>query len=290
MTSQLRYGLKVSAQDRDLDTLRATWRIADDAGFDHLWTYDHLASVGARGPAFPVFESWALQAAMAESTKRVRIGSMVTGNTYRHPALLAKTAVTVDHLSGGRLEFGIGAAWSEVEHRMFGIGGLEHRVGMLDEALQVIKSLWTRDASDFNGRYYTLSQAVGNPKPVQKPHPPIWIGASGPSTLSLVARHADVWNVSGNIAPERVRALVQLLEERCGQAGRDPATVRRSIQLHWNGDDLIRLRNESALYRSYGFNEQVIMFSLDRSFAADDIVSATKRLAAFLPELRRAGD
>jgi F420-dependent oxidoreductase-like protein len=290
MSSAVRFGLKVSAQDRSLETLRATWLIAEDAGFDHVWTYDHLASVGARGPALPVFESWTLLAAMAESTKRARIGCMVTGNTYRHPALLAKEAVTVDHLSNGRLEFGIGAAWSEIEHTMFGIGGLEHRVGMLDEALQVIKSLWTRDSTTFTGRYYQLSDAVANPKPVQKPHPPIWVGASGPSTLRLVARHADVWNISGNIAPERVRSLVQMFEGACGTVERDPATIRRSIQLHWDGEDLERLREESLRYRESGFVEQVVIFSLDRTFSADEIVTATKRLGAYLPELRRAND
>jgi alkanesulfonate monooxygenase SsuD/methylene tetrahydromethanopterin reductase-like flavin-dependent oxidoreductase (luciferase family) len=268
--------------------MRAVWQIADDAGFDHVWTFDHLASVGSRGPALSVFESWALQAAMAVSTSRARIGCMVTGNTYRHPALLAKAAVTVDHLSNGRLEFGIGAAWSQGEHDMFGIEGLVHRVGRLDEALQVIKSLWSVEATDFDGRYYKLSGAVANPKPVQKPHPPIWIGASGPSTMALVARHADVWNVSGNISIDRVRELVQMFEASCGRIDRDPATVRRSIQLHWDGQDLPSLREQSALYRVHGFSEQIVMFSLDRSFEARKIIEASTRLGGYLPELRGA--
>jgi alkanesulfonate monooxygenase SsuD/methylene tetrahydromethanopterin reductase-like flavin-dependent oxidoreductase (luciferase family) len=288
LSSPIHFGLKLAGQDCSAETLRAVWQIADRTGFDHVWTFDHLASVGSRGPELSVFESWALQAAMAETTRRVRIGCMVTGNTYRHPALLAKAAVTVDHLSNGRLEFGLGAAWSEVEHKMFGIEGLAHRVGMLDEALQVIKSLWSLDATDFSGRYYKLSAAVANPKPVQKPHPPIWIGASGPSTMALVARHADVWNVSGNITPGRVAELVQLFEEICRRVGRDPATVRRSIQLHWNGEDLNSLRDQSALYLEYGFLEQIIMFSLDQPFDARDIVESSRRLGAFLPDLRGA--
>ena len=115
---------------------------------------------------------------MAEATKRVRIGCLVTGNTYRNPALLAKSAVTVDHLSGGRLEFGIGAAWAEIEHKMYGFEGLDHRVGRLSESLRIIKSLWTEERTNFEGRYYHFKDAIANPKPIQKPHPPFWIGAS----------------------------------------------------------------------------------------------------------------
>src|SRR5262249_58782447 len=118
----------------------------------------------------------------------------VTGITYRNPALLAKVATTVDHLSGGRLEFGVGAAWATNEHEMYSIAGLDHRVGLLSEGLQVLKLLWTKERTDFEGRYYSMRQAVANPKPVQKPHPPIWIGSGGPATRRLAARHADVWH------------------------------------------------------------------------------------------------
>src|ERR671937_775678 len=152
MTAPLRFGLKNSGQATTIQALRDVWRIADEAGFDHVWDFDHLASIGSDGTERPIYEGWTLLAAIAASTRRVRFGCMVTGNTYRHPVLLAKMAVTIDHLSGGRLEFGIGAAWAEAEHQMFGIEGLDHRVGRLRESLEAIISLWTKERTTLDGR------------------------------------------------------------------------------------------------------------------------------------------
>jgi F420-dependent oxidoreductase-like protein len=280
MKHPLRFGLKLSGQDTTIDALRTVWRIADEAGFDHVWDFDHLASIGDGGPDRPIFEGWTLQAAMAQATKRVRIGCLVTGNTYRNPALLAKTAVTVDHLSGGRLEFGIGAAWAEIEHSMYGIEGLDHRVGRLSESLRIIKSLWTEERTSFDGRYYHLSDAVANPKPVQKPYPPIWIGASGETTLRLVARHADVWNAAGGGDAEKMKQLIAMLEDGCGAVGRDVSEIRRSLQFGWDGKDRGSLLEESARYLELGFTEQVIYLR-----GADPGALAAK-IADMLPELR----
>src|SRR6202521_4239596 len=252
MTHPLRFGLKLSGQDTTVEALRAVWRLADDSGFDHVWDFDHLASIGEGGPDRPIFEGWTLQAAMAQATRRARIGCLVTGNTYRHPVLLAKQAVTVDHLSGGRLEFGIGAAWAEIEHSMYGIEGLDHRVGRLRESLQIIKSLWTQERTDFEGRYYHLKDAIANPKPIQKPHPPIWIGASGPNTLRLVASHADVWNAAGGGDSKKMKETIAMLEE-------------------------------SARYLELGFTEQVIYLR------GSDAATLAGKVADLLPELRRLG-
>ena len=281
MTHPLRFGLKLSGQDTTVDTLRNVWRIADEAGFDHVWDFDHLASIGDGGPDRPIFEGWALQAAMAEATKRARIGCLVTGNTYRHPVLLAKQAVTVDHLSGGRLEFGIGAAWAEIEHSMYGIEGLDHRVGRLSESLQIIKSLWTQERTSFAGRYYHLNDAIANPKPVQKPHPPIWIGASGESTLRLVARHADVWNAAGGGDTEKMKETIAKLEDACGAIGRDVSEIRRSLQFGWDGADRALLLDESARYLDLGFTEQVIYLR------GSDSSTTAGKVADLLPDLRR---
>ena len=280
MAHPLRVGLKASGQAITIEELRACWRIAEDAGFDHLWDFDHLASIGPAGPDRPVYEGWALQAAMAEATKRVRIGCLVTGNTYRHPVVLAKLAVTVDHRSGGRLELGIGAAWAEIEHQMYGIEGLDHRVGRLSESLQIIKSLFTQDRTNFEGRYYHLTDAIANPKPIQKPHPPIWIGASGETTLRLTARHADVWNISGG-DPATVKELVAKFDEICGSVGRDPFEVRRSLQYGWDGKDKAQLVELSGQYLELGVTEQVLYLR------AEQPERLAEKIAEALPALRK---
>ncbi|MFI5283452.1 MAG: LLM class flavin-dependent oxidoreductase [Candidatus Dormibacterales bacterium] len=279
MTHPLRFGLKLSGQDTTIGALRAVWQIADEAGFDHVWDFDHLASIGEGGPDRSIFEGWALQAAMAQATKRTRIGCLVTGNTYRNPALLAKLAVTVDHLSAGRLEFGIGAAWAEIEHQMYGFGGLDHRVGWLSESLQIIKSLFTAERTNFDGRYYHFKDAVANPKPIQKPHPPFWIGASGSSTLKLVARHANVWNIAGG-DPSRVEELSKLFEEACVAVGRPQAEVRRSIQFGWDGRDRNELLDMCGRYLELGVTEQVIYLR------GDEPVALATKIAALLTEMR----
>lgn len=280
MTHPLRFGLKLSGQDCTIEQLRAVWAVADEAGFDHVWDFDHLASIGQGGPDRPIYEGWALQAAMAQATKRARIGCLVTGNTYRNPALLAKIAVTVDHLSGGRLEFGIGAAWAEIEHQMYGVEGLDHRVGRLSESLQIIKSLWTEERTNFEGRYYRMTDAIANPKPMQKPYPPIWIGASGATTLRLVARHGDVWNIAGG-DPGRVEELTAMLEDACGAVGRDPAEIRRSLQFGWDGKDRRELIELSGRYLDLGVTEQVLYLR------GGDPVALAAAIAEALPELRR---
>jgi F420-dependent oxidoreductase-like protein len=279
MAHPLRFGLKLSGQDTTIESLRNIWRIADEGGFDHVWVFDHLASIGEGGPDRPIYEGWMLQAAIAQATKRVHLGCLVTGNTYRNPALLAKMAVTVDHLSGGRLEFGIGAAWAEIEHQMYGIEGLDHRVGRLRESLEIIKSLFTQERTNFDGRYYQMKDAIANPKPIQKPHPPFWIGASGPTTLKLVARHADVWNISGG-DPAHAGELTERLEQACAEIGRDPSQIRRSIQFGWDGKDRHELIDLCGRYLERGVTEQVI-------YVREKPEALGEKVAQCLPELRR---
>jgi F420-dependent oxidoreductase-like protein len=285
-THPLRIGLKLRPERYAIEVQRAIWVVGDQAGFDHIWSYDHLVAVGADVTA-PIFEGWSLLAAMAERTTRVRIGLLVTGNQYRHPSLLAKMATTIDHLSTGRLEMGIGAGWNEPEFAMLGLRypSTPERLAQLDEACSVITSLWTEDRASFSGRFYRLEQAIAEPKPVQKPHPPIWIGGSGPRrTLRVVARHADVWNANGKTLEEDVLAS-RLLDQHCAAIGRDPSTVRRSAQLFWKDSDEICRQAEA--YATAGFSELVLVIHPDRLPVGTDPVAVAEVAAnQALPRLR----
>jgi F420-dependent oxidoreductase-like protein len=278
----MRYGLKLS-QNATIDQYRAVWQVADDAGFDHCWCMDHFATLGPQDDG-PIFEAWSLLAAMAVATSRTRIGCMVTGNTYRHPAVLAKVAVTVDHLSAGRLEFGLGAGWAENEHAMLGLpfGTRGDRADWLEEACEVIRSLWTRERTSFEGKHYQLAGAVAEPKPVQQPYPPIWIGGSGRQrTLRITARYADVWNAAGG-SPDDVAEASAVLDRRCAEIGRDPAEIRRSVQFRVTqaGDDLVR---QAESYRAVGVTEIVLILQSANPGAL------AEQVAGVLPRLRTVG-
>lgn len=274
----LRFGLKLS-QAATLDTLRSVWHVADDSGFDHCWNMDHFASLGP-DDGLDIFEAWTLLAGMAALTSRTRIGCSVTGNTYRHPAVLAKAAVTVDQLSGGRLEFGIGAGWAENEHTMLGLpfGTAGDRADRLEEALPVIRSLWTAPRTTFTGRHYRLIDAVAEPKPVQSPHPPIWIGGTGRRrTLRMAAEHAAVWNSPGG-TPGQVSELSAVLDRHCADIGRDPSEIRRSVQIRVP-DVLDDLADQVRGFVAVGVTEFILIVSADP-------VAEAERAAAVLPQLR----
>jgi alkanesulfonate monooxygenase SsuD/methylene tetrahydromethanopterin reductase-like flavin-dependent oxidoreductase (luciferase family) len=256
------------------------WQIADEAGFDHRWAFDHLAAIGASGEDRAVFEGWTLLAGMAVATKRTRIGLLVSGMAYRHPALLAKAAVTVDHLSGGRLEFGIGAGWAATEHQMFGIGQGGTQVDRFAEGLEVLKLLWSQERSNFSGRFFHLSDAVGNPKPVQQPHPPIWIGASGPKMLRIAAEHADVWN-SAVPGLDAAAATGEQLLAACHAIGRDPKEIRWSGQVDCDGTNPEATVDELCHWWESGFSELVIYCR-----GADPVRSAEVAAENVLPQLR----
>jgi len=275
----LRYGLKLS-QNATIEQYRAVWRIADEAGFDHCWCMDHFATLGRRDDG-PIFEAWALLAAMAAATSRTRVGCAVTGNTYRHPAVLAKAAVTVDHLSGGRLEFGIGAGWAENEHTMLGLpfGTAGDRADRLEEACQVIRLLWTQERASFAGRHYQLTGAVAEPKPVQQPHPPIWIGGAGRRrTLRIAAQHASVWNAPGG-SPEEVADLSGVLDRHCAEIGRDPGEIRRSVQVRMPAtpDELLAF---AAAYAAVGVTDLLlVLHAADQAGQAGELLPRLRAVA-----------
>ena len=213
------------------ETMTRVAQTADEIGFESVWLVDHLHTIPQ--PSQEVtFESWTSTAALARDTKRVRIGQMVSCNGYRNPALLAKMASTVDTLSHGRLNFGIGAGWYEHEYRAYGYTypDAPERLRYLREAVQVILAMWTQDEAVFEGQYYQVRGAINSPKGVQKPHIPLLIGGAGEKvTLKLVAQYGDACNVEGD--PATLQHKFDVLKQHCETVGRDYGSIRRTSSM-----------------------------------------------------------
>lgn len=222
----LHFGL-CTDQNLPWPTLVERWQYFERLGFESVWDCDHFNQPSR--PTGPYFESWTLLAALAARTERIRVGVLVTCNTFRHPALLAHEALTVDHVSGGRLELGLGAGWFVPEHRQFGIGFPPPRelVDRFQEAVQIIDQLLRHGSATLAGRHYRLQGAHLRPTPVQRPRPPLTLGAHGRRMLRICAEHADRWNSFGTV--EEMRERNAILDEHCATLGRDPGTVRRSF-------------------------------------------------------------
>lgn len=196
-------------------------------GFDSLWLTDHLTRTA--NPGEPYLEAWTLLSALATTCERARLGVLVSSNTFRHPSVLAKMAVTLDHISNGRLELGIGAGWFRTEHEMFGLDFPEtgELVDRYAEALDLLDRFLSNDITTFHGEYYQLRQAPNRPPPVQQPRMPIMIGAHGPRMINLAAKYADTWNTRGT--PAEVRERNDRMDAACARIGRDPKAVKRSL-------------------------------------------------------------
>jgi len=238
-TSRPRFGIMTAPMQVDYQDIVRVWREADSIpAIEHAWLFDHLMPIGGDLTG-PIYEGWTLLSALAGQTERLRLGLLVTSNRFRPPAMLAKIAATVDIVSGGRLDFGIGAG-SRPSHpqarREYEANGLPyhdfgHSVGSLAEACTVIRRLWTEtEPFDFEGDYVQLAGAFGNPKPAQRPHPPIVIGGRSAPLLRVVAEHADVWNIPGGDIEDAIGRSA-LLDRYCAEIGRDPALVTRSMHL-----------------------------------------------------------
>jgi F420-dependent oxidoreductase-like protein len=228
----MRFGLDIAQHQLTFDEIVDRAKLAEDAGFDGVWVFDHFKALYA-DPKGPSLEAWTLLAGLARETTRVRLGPLVTGMTHRNPSVLATEVVTVDHLSGGRVECAVGGAWNESEHRELGIEfpSARDRMDRLEEGVQVLKKLFTEDDGTFEGRHYRLEDATYRPRPVQRPHPPIWVGGSGRKRLLPIAgRHADAWHGWAENAAEL--ALQNAIVDRAAEeAGRDPHDVLRASSL-----------------------------------------------------------
>lgn len=227
---QLEFGIVTGQHRRPLSQIMDHWQYAEESGWDSAWAFDHFFSLGD-SESDPTLEGWTLLAGLAMRTQRLKIGLMVTGNTYRNPAILAKQAVTVDHLSNGRLILGMGAGWTVREHEAYGIDlpAPGERVDRFGEAMEMIRLLETQERTTFHGDYYRLENAPFAPKPVHG-HMPVMIGTSGKRMLRHVARYADYWD--GAKPPEEFAANAELLKRYCAEIGRDPSEIRWTISAY----------------------------------------------------------
>ncbi len=286
MASRLRFGI-CTDQNLPWPTLVERWRYFEALGFDSVWDCDHY--IQPSRPTAPYFEGWTLLAGLAARTERIRVGVLVSSNTFRHPALLAKEAVTVDHISNGRLELGLGAGWYVPEHEKFGLDfpPPAELVGRFREAVEIVDGLLRNEVTSYEGRYYQLREAPFRPGPVQRPRPPLTIGAKGPKMLEIVARHADAWNSSGTV--EEVRARNRVLDEKCAAIGRDPAEIVRSLY-GWAAimpddpwESVEAFQEVIGRYRDAGIEEFIIDQPPDAQFGVLERVATD-----VLPALRAA--
>ncbi|MFX0185977.1 MAG: LLM class F420-dependent oxidoreductase [Candidatus Hodarchaeota archaeon] len=227
----IRFGVHIEPQlGFNYETVEKIAINAEKVGYNSIWTSDHFF-LDTQSEERNCMEAWTLLSALAAKTKSLRLGTLVTCNSYRYPAILAKIAATVDHISNGRLEFGIGAGWKEIEYNAYGIPfpSIKDRMDQLEEALQIIKKLWTEPKASFEGKHYQIKDAFSAPKPIQQ-IPPIFVGGSGKKrTLRMVAKYGDYCNFGSFTEPEKIIELLTTLKKHCESIGRDYETVGKSL-------------------------------------------------------------
>jgi F420-dependent oxidoreductase-like protein len=247
----MRFGLDVAQQRMPWDEVVSRVQFAEELGFDGVWGFDHFKPMYGEGPG-ETFEGMTTLAALASATSRIRLGLLVAGVTYRHPSVFAAQALTIDHASHGRLELSLGAAWFDEEHDELGIPfpPTGTRFDLLEDALEIVQRLYTGETVSYEGRVVSLKDASLLPKPVQQPHPPIWIGGQGPRrSLPLVARYADVWHAWGS--PNSLQESNARVDELAAEAGRDPASILRASSIAL--DDLETTRKHAGKWRDAGY-------------------------------------
>jgi F420-dependent oxidoreductase-like protein len=253
-------------------------QLADKGRWDSIWVYDHFHTI-PEPKLEATFECWTITSTLVRDTKRIRVGQMVGCNGYRNPALYAKIASTVDVASHGRLNAGIGAGWYEHEWRAYGYGfpELRERMGMFKEACEIVHRMWTEDYPTFQGKYYTIDRPINEPKGVQKPHIPLWIGGSGERvTLKLVAQFGDACNIGGD--PQTIRHKLAVLREHCDAAGR-------------NYDDIIKSSEANVLVIGKGedVEKATARARQDESFREGTLVADADQVVAHLESMIEAG-
>lgn len=264
-----RYAIKTPNQHTTWENMLEIWKEADQIDvFESAWNWDHLYPLRS-DPHGLSLDGWVTLSALARETSRLRIGSMVNGMHFRHPSITTKMAVTLDHVSGGRFNLGLGAGWFEEEAEAHGLhlGTMKERFDRFDEGLEVIVSLLTNEVTDFSGDFYELKGALSEPKAVQRPHPPICIGGSGRKrTLRAVARWAQMWDAL-MVEPDEWVELREVLEGHCQDLGRDSGEIDCSVHVRYSkDDDVSRLADQAA--QRFDVGVDVVVFTMGSPFDA----------------------
>jgi F420-dependent oxidoreductase-like protein len=255
----MRFGFKTAPQHTSWPDMLAVWRAADEIElFESGWTFDHFYPIFTPDVTGPCLEGWVTTTALAQATTRLRVGVLVTGMPYRHPAVLANMAAALDIVSNGRLELGIGAGWNEVEAAAYGIdlhATLTERFDAFDEGCEAIIGLLTKETTTLSGRYVQLTEARCSPKPIQQPHPPICIGGQGEQrTLRSVARYAQHWNYPGGPV-EQFAAKLEVLRGHCADVGRDVSEI--TVSTHLRGE-IPEIVEQAQRYRDAGLDLGIV--------------------------------
>ncbi len=279
----MRYGFKTAPMNTTWTAMLDVWRAADQLDvFESGWNFDHFEPIFSDRSG-PCLEGWSMLAAMAQATSRLRLGCQVTGMPYRHPSVLANIAATVDIISGGRLIIGLGAGWNQEESDALGIRlpPLKERMDQFEEGVQVVVALLSQDRASFAGQHFVLNDAWCEPKPVQRPHPPIAIGGNGERrTLRVVARYAQHWN-STVADPVEWRRKCDVLEQHCADVGRDPSEIERSVNVRLNhGQDPREIQPIVAGWRDAGADVCIVYLNTPHD------ASVMEPLAAALRDVR----
>jgi len=270
----VRFGIQLCQEEFSLDGLRKASREVEGMGYDSAWLYDHFYPMSRQTSEY-ILESWTVLPSLASETTRLRLGVLVTCNSYRFPSVLAKIAATVDTMSGGRLEFGIGAGWYEDEYRAYGIPfpDVKTRIEQLAESVEIIKRIWTSEKASFQGKHYFVKDLVSYPKPVQKPYPPIWVGGKNEGLLQITAQHADYANFASCSVDEYQNKL-DVLRGQCSKVGRNFGQIEKT----WHGRVVIvdkkeKLKREALKVKESSTNKEVQKLSLTEYL--DKVIAGT---------------
>jgi F420-dependent oxidoreductase-like protein len=271
--------------EKAFDTIKTVTLEAEKLGYNSIWLYDHFFTY-PEATSDPCFESWTTLSALAAITRKVGLGTLVTCNSYRYPSLLAKISATLDVISNGRLDIGIGAGWCSAEYSAYGIPFPETpvRIEQLREAVQIIRKMWTEEEPTFHGKYYTIEKAINSPKPVQKPHPPILIGGRGKkATLRIVAEFADRCNFGGGCTLDEYRELVGVLQKHCEAVGRNPGEVEKThiVDCAIIGENTEEVKQKTKRFKRQGMSV--------KEFAERNLVGTPEEVISRLQEFVNAG-